>query len=171
MNWRLLCILISLSGCASTVWKNDQEQPPVRYTDQLVSYEVLTEELILTLKKHISQQLLELIDHSSNASNEAYSATLRAFSKEQVRTIMNLNNHKTTLRKVDKIISQVRKTSFEQFLIKTPEIENDSTLYSDISIDGKDFIKARIKRNLKVFSPDTLKVWEVDFMYLKSGDY
>lgn len=171
MTWRSLIILISLSACASTVWKNDLEKPPAKYSDQLVNYEVLTDEVILTLKKYISQQLLELIDHSHNASNEAYIDTLRSYSKERVRAILNLNDKEYKAKKVDEVINEFRRTSFEQLLIKNPEKENDSTLYSDITIGGKEFIKARIKQKLKVFSPDTLKVWEVDFMYLGLDEY
>lgn len=171
MTWRTLIILISLSACASTVWKNDLETPRVKYSDQLVNYEALTEEVIITLKKYISQELLELVDHSNNAANKSYTDTLRSYSKERVRAILNLDRRENESQKVDKIINEIRKTSFEQFLIKSPEIKNDSTLYSDITIDGKHFIKARIIRKLKVFAPDTLKVWEVDFIYLNSDGY
>lgn len=165
MTWRYLFILVSLSACASTVWKNDQETPPVQYADQLVDYNALTDEALLTLKKYISGMLLELIDHAKNASNQAYANEFRTYSKERVRSIMNFDNKQNEPEKIDELIEEIRRSSFEQFLIQNPELDTDSSLYSNISLEGKEFIKARIKPTLKLFAPDTLKVWDVNFWY------
>ena len=171
MTWRYLIILVCLSACASTAWKNDQEVPRIKYTDQLVNYDMLNEEVIRTLKTYISGKLRELIDHSNNASNETYASSLRFYSKEKVRTILNVPDNQNEGQKVDEVIRQVSKSSFEQFLIQSPEMDQDSILYSKISLRGKDFIKARIKPRLKPFTPDTVRVWEVDFLYLGTEQY
>ncbi|MDW3194772.1 MAG: hypothetical protein R8G66_20500 [Cytophagales bacterium] len=171
MNWRSLFFLITLSACASTVWKNDPEIPNTRYKDQLINYKSLNEEVINILKNYISEQLRELIDHSNNASNETYAKSLRYYSREKVKTILNVEEDQPESEKVDQIINQVRRSSFEQFLIESPEMGNDSALYSNILLEGKSFLKARIKPTLKPFTPDTVRVWEVDFMYLGKEEY
>lgn len=171
MTWRSLFILVSLSACASTVWKNDQEAPPAHYADQLVDYNALTDEALLTLKKYISEMLLELIDHAKNASNQAYANELRTYSKEQVRSILNIDHKQNKSVKIDELIDEIRRSSFEQFLIQSPELDTDSSLYSNISLEGKDFIKVRIKPTLKLFAPDTLKVWKVDFWYSGKNEH
>lgn len=166
MNCRFIAILVFLSACASTVYKNDQETPPTRYTDQLIDYDPLTDEVIITLKKYISERLAELVDHSINATNENYAEPLRSYSKERVSKIMNVSTGKKSNEKVDDIIEKVRKSSFEEFIIGSPKFDEDSILSSNISLKGKDFIKARIKTKLRLFATDTLEVWEVDFWYL-----
>lgn len=170
MNKKWLFIMITLYGCASTVWKNDPEIPTVPYSDQLINYEALNEEVIKSLKNYISEKLRELIDHSNNASNETYATSLRYYSKEKVRTILNVAEDQKENTQVDQIINQVRKSSFEQFLIESPEMSDDSTIYSNILLQGEDFIQARVKPKLKSFTPDTVQVWEVDFLYLGLKD-
>ena len=170
MAWKLIIIFVSLSACASTVWKNDQEAPPKPYSDRLVNYDIRNEVVRINLKKHISEKLLELIDHSNNAANESYAPSLRQFSKEKVKTMLNIGENNKGSKEVDEAINRVRKSSLKHFLIQNPELNKDSTIYSKISLEGKDFIKARIRRRQKLFLPDTVTVWEVEFVYLGLKD-
>lgn len=167
MIWRLLTLTIAMSACASTVWKNEKEALTTVYADEVIDYFDLDDEVLFTLKNYLSGKLMLLIDHASNATNEQYSAFHRDYSKTQVSNMIHIDITEDSDQVVKEITYELKRASFDEFIIEPPVLDKDSALYYNILLRGQRFLRARIKQHLEIFEMDTLESWKVEFYYLK----